>query len=90
MSGAVAWIFVDPRATPVIVTLAPTALAGIVMDGGTVTTLLLSEVRVTITGATAAAGRFTITLCVPPAITVMVCDEKLSRAVTDTEVVVEP
>jgi hypothetical protein len=74
-----------PAPTPVTVTVAVFWLCGIVTLGGTVATLVASEVSVTITPPTGAdPERVSVRLDVFPAPTVTVCGEKVRFAATDT------
>jgi hypothetical protein len=80
-----AWIVVEPAATPVIGTTTLVAFGGIVTVAGTVATLGLSELRVTVTPpAGAGADRFSVSLsCRLGVIVTLVC-ANASIAVTCT------
>jgi hypothetical protein len=82
---ALAWINVDPVATPVTGTITLVPFAGMVAPGGTVATPGLSELRFTVKPpAGAGADRFRVSLACLIAVTVTLAGAKLSVAVTWT------
>jgi hypothetical protein len=83
--GALAWMDVDPGPVAVKVKSTVSAFAGMITDGGTVTTPVLSEVSVTVSGDAVGAERFNEMLCVPPFGIVIDCGEKVMDPPTLTE-----
>jgi hypothetical protein len=83
---ALAWMSAEPVATPVTVTVALVAFAGMVTVGGTVATLVLSELRLTVRPPAGAdpGDRFSVKFAVVLAGIVWVPGEKLRDAVTFT------
>ncbi len=79
---AVAWIAVVPMPAPVTATVTELEFAGITTVAGTVAVVLLSEVSVTVNGFNVDPGRFSVTFCVPPAVTFTVFGVKLSAPFT--------
>ena len=68
----------------VIGTVTVFEFAGIVTDGGTVATAVLSELRATTNGTGVTADKFSVTFCVVKPRIPTVCGEKPSVAVTWT------
>jgi hypothetical protein len=83
-AGPVARMVVLPGPAPLTVTFTVFELAGIVTEPGTVATAVLSELNATVTAFAVCAERFNAMVCVPLALTLMLCGEKLSEADTAT------
>jgi len=79
---ALAWTMVEPVATPVSAKVALVAFAAKVTVGGTVATLVLSDLRLTVRPFVPAAGdKFNVTCCGVVPVTDMVDCAKLSVGV---------
>ena len=85
LGRALAWIMVVPVDPPATVTVALVAPATKVAVAGTLAAPGFAELKLMVTPpAGAGAERFSTTSCVAPAVTVRLCGEKLTAAVTCT------